>query len=164
MLDFTQARWSRQLFVSPWQHYKRPTSLIHDFGPGSLHPVLSLHPHHRPPCRCRSNDRLVHRAPPPPSTLLDLLPRHRQTSLPQHRQILSTCVQGAALEAVLFRVCSTYLSQQENRSPLLYSDFLSWLRIAFVQFAPSDPPWHAQHHTRNAYGFPLLYSTLVKSQ
>ena len=36
--------------------------------------------------------------------------------------------------------------------------------VAFVRFAPSDPPWHAQHYTRSAYGFPLLYSTLVKSQ
>ena len=91
-------------------------------------PVLSLHPHRRPPCRRLSYDRLVHRAPPPPSTLLDLLPRCRQPSLPQHRQTLSRCVHGAAPEAVLFRICSTYLSQQENRSPLLYSDFLSWLR------------------------------------
>ena len=106
-------------------HYKRSTSLIHGFGPGSLHPVLSLHPRHRPPCRCRSYDRLVHGAPPPSSTLLDLLPRRRQPSLPQHRQILSRCIHGAAPEAVLFRICSTYLSQQENRSPLLYSDFLS---------------------------------------
>ena len=36
--------------------------------------------------------------------------------------------------------------------------------VAFVRFAPSDPPWHPQHYTPNAYGFPLLYSTLVKSQ
>ena len=85
-----------------------------------MHPVLSLHPPRRPPCRRRSYDHLVHRAPPPPSTLLDLLPRRRQPSLPQHRQILSRCVHGAAPEAVLFRICSTYLSQQENRSPLLY--------------------------------------------
>ena len=109
-------------------HYKRSASLIHGFGPGSLHPVLSIHPRRRPPCRRCSYDRLVHRAPLPPSTLLDLLPRRRQPSLPQHRQILSRCVHGAAPEAVLFRICSTYLSQQENRSPLLYSDFLSWLR------------------------------------
>ena len=59
------------------------------------------------------------------ATLLDLLPHRRQPSLPQHRQILSRCIHGAAPEAVLFRICSTYLSQKENRSPLLYSDFLS---------------------------------------
>src|SRR4051812_42421478 len=66
------------------------------------------------------------RPPRPAATvyLLDLLPRRRQPSLPQHRQILSRCVHGAALEAVLFRIYSTYLSQQENISPLLYSDFL----------------------------------------
>ena len=67
-------------------------------------------------------------APAAPSTLLDLLPRCRQPSLPQHRQILSRCVHGAAPEAVLFCICSTYLSQLENKSPVLYSDFLSWLR------------------------------------
>ena len=106
-------------------HYKRSTSLIHGFGPGSLHPVLSLHPRLRPLWRRRSYDRLVHRAPPPSSTLLDLLPRHRQPSLLQHCQLHSRCVHGAAPEAVLFRICSTYLSQQENRSPMLYSDFLS---------------------------------------
>ena len=64
----------------------------------------------RPPCRRRSYDRLVHRAPPPPSTLLDLLPRRRQPSLPQHHQILSRCIHDAAPEAVLFRIYSTYLS------------------------------------------------------
>ena len=90
-----------------------------------MHPVLSLHPCHCPPCRRCSYDRLVYRALPPPSTLLDVLPRHRQPSLPQHRQILSRCIHGAAPEAVLFRICATYLSEQENRSPLLYSDFLS---------------------------------------
>ena len=158
----------------PQLRTKISTSLIHAFGPGSLHSVLSLHPRRRPPCRRRSYDRLVHRAPPPPSTLLDLLPRRRQPSLPQHRQILSRCLHGAAPEAVLFRICSTYLSQQENRSPLIYSDFLSityllvesniGCEVVFVRFAPSDPPWHAQHYTPNAYGFPLLYSTLVKSQ
>ena len=109
-------------------HYKRSASLIHGFGPGSLHPVLLLHPRRRPPCQCRSYDSLVHRTLSPPSTLLDLLPRCRQPSLPQHPQCLSRCLHGATPEVVLFRICSTYLSQQENRSPLLYSDFLSWLR------------------------------------
>ena len=81
----------------------------------------------RDPCipSSRFIPAVVHRAPPPPSTLLDLLPRHRQPSLPQHHQILSRCVHSAAPEAILFRICSTYLPQQENRSPLLYSDFLS---------------------------------------
>ena len=30
--------------------------------------------------------------------------------------------------------------------------------VGFVQFAPSDLPWHAQHYTPNAYGFPLFPS------
>ena len=29
--------------------------------------------------------------------------------------------------------------------------------VAFVRFAPSDPPWHG-HYTCKAYGFPPLYS------
>jgi len=145
-------------------HYKRSTSLIPGFGPGSLHPVLSLHPRCRPPCRRLSYDRLIHRALPPPSTLLDLLPRCRQPSLPQHRQILSRCIHGAAPEAVLFRICSSYLLQQENRSPLLYSDFLSWLRsclcpVCTVRSAIARSTLYSQ-----CLWFSPLYSTLVKSQ
>ena len=100
-------------------------------GHGTQSSFLYLHSptvRHKYPLIQDSLNRLVHRAPPPPSTLLDLLPRRRQPSLPQHHQILSRCIHSAAPEAILFRICSTYLSQQENRSPLLYSDFLSRLR------------------------------------
>ena len=89
--------------------------------------------------------------------------RCRQPSLLQHRHILSRCIHGAAPEAVLFHICSTYLSQQENRSPLLYSDFLSWLRSCLCPVCTFRSAMARSTLYSHCLWFPLLYSTLVKS-
>ena len=88
----------------PVVHCKRWTSLLHGVGPGSFHRVLSLHRRRRPLCWGHSHDLLFHRngtyPPMHPSTVTDLLQRHRQPSHPR-------CLHGAAREVVL-HISSTF--------------------------------------------------------